>query len=183
MNENIPGFVNQRKLNIIKKWVNTLPDNVNAIEVGTYCGLSAHTISKNLKKNSKLICIDNFSLPVKESAYQFVNMPVGYVGKNSKEHLMTYLKDCDNIEILVGNGDEFNLDNVMFVFIDDGHFNPSFRNNLRHWWSLLLDGGIICGDDFYEYDYENKKLDVIPEVLKLAKDFNLRIEIEEIYGK
>ena len=179
MNNNIPGFVNKRKLDVIKKWIATLPDNINAVEVGSYCGLSAYTISNSLKKNSKLTCIDNFSLPVKEDAYKFVGIPVGYVGKNSKEHLLSYLKDCNNVEVLVGNGNDFEMNNVMFIFIDDGHFNPSFRNNLRHWWNLLSVGGIICGDDFYEYNYENKKLDVISEVLNLANEFNLKIEIEE----
>lgn len=176
MNNNIPGFVNKRKLKLLERWVSELPDNINAVEVGSYCGLSAYTISKSLKQNSKLTCIDNFILPVKEDAYHFVGMPVGYVGPNSKEHLLSYL---DGVEVLEGNGDEFVLNNVSFVFIDDGHFNPSFRNNLRHWYNLLSKDGIICGDDFYEYDYENKKLDVIPEVLDLAKDFGLKIVVEE----
>ena len=176
MSNNIPGFVNKRKLKLLEKWVRELPENINAVEIGSYCGLSSNTISKNLKQNSKLTCIDNFSLPVKEDAYHFVGMPVGYVGPNSKDHLLSYL---NGVEVLEGNGDQFELDNVGFVFIDDSHFNPNFRNNLRHWWNLLSKGGIICGDDFYEYDYENKKLDIIPEVLDLAKDFGLKFEIEE----
>lgn len=178
MNNNIPGFLNKQKLKILKKWVNELPDNINAVEVGSYCGLSSYTISKALKNNSKLTCIDNFSLSVNEDAYNFVNIPVGYVGKNSKEILLSYLTDCKNVNILVGKGTDFIINNVMFVFIDDSHFNPDFKNNLRHWWNYLTPGGMMCGDDFYEYNFENKKIDVIQEVLKLANDYNLKTEIE-----
>ena len=47
MSNNIPGFVNKRKLKLLEKWVCELPENINAVEIGSYCGLSANTISKN----------------------------------------------------------------------------------------------------------------------------------------
>ncbi len=179
MNNNIPGFTNQHKLEIIARWVEELPDNINAVEVGSYCGRSAYTISKKLKKNSRLTCIDDFRLPVNKDAYNFVNIPVGYIGKNSKENLLKYLEGCDNVEVLVGKGTDYIINNVGFVFIDDSHFNPDFKDNLQHWWKQLSVGGILCGDDFYEYSFDNKKLDVIKEVLKLANENNVKVEIEQ----
>ena len=143
------------------------------IEVGSFLGYSAIHFAKNMKKhnpNSKLICVDTWL----GSYEHYLFSKNGKHGWDKKDYLgwkhgqssmyhkfisNVILHDVQDIIIplpfpsvtgykilnhVLGNNDI----KVDFAYIDGSHEEDEVYMDLYHYYQLLADDGILCGDDW-----------------------------------
>lgn len=176
----IPGFISQRQLVQISKWVEPAPDQALVVEIGSYLGRSASALLD--AANIRLICIDDFRLPLKADAWTRNQLAPTYPEgtANTPDILAHNLAQySERVEIIAGKSPECftRPDQVWGVFVDEDHFNPSVHDNITFWWDRIVPGGVMFGHDFEELDYRGIPMDVIPEVMGFADIHNLYVEV------
>ena len=64
-----------------------------------------------------------------------------------------------------------------FVYLDGNHHNPQITRDLNNYWSIVKEGGILCGHDYYNLDTPTYRCEVKDAVDK----FLTTIEYKEFF--
>lgn len=65
-----------------------------------------------------------------------------------------------------------------FIYIDAWHSYESVKEDLNHWWPKLKVGGLMCGDDYMDFDCPGEcRFGIIQAVEEFAEKNGLFLEI------
>ena len=150
-------------LDFLAKQANAVKYAQSFVEVGSWAGLTAYMLRRNLPADEPLYCVDHWKGSPSESP-----KPI------SQEHaLLTFAKNVGGWGGRIGRdvipcvGDSlvwaeiFSQANMRFklVFIDANHDAEAVRKDILAWWPLVEVGGILCGHDYGIYPGVNKAVD------------------------
>lgn len=123
------------ELLFLQEIANQLDLNSTVLEIGSFIGKSSVCIAEILEnKNSKLICLDNFSDRTIE---------------NQESIFFENIRGYDNIEVIKQDSKIFFEHNCKFfdmIFIDGNHSLDYFINDLVY--SIKFSKNKLCGHDF-----------------------------------
>lgn len=129
------------------------------VEVGSWAGLSAQVLFRNLPENQVLYCVDHWkgspNEPLKaispEHALLTFCKNVGeWGGRIGRDVIPSVGDSCVWAEIFQTAGMKFKM-----VFIDGDHSYQQVRKDILAWWPLLETGGILCGHDYDVFEGVN----------------------------
>lgn len=113
---------------------------VNAIEIGSYYGLSTRHIASLLPGEGKLYAIDSWEYH--EGMYEQFLSNIALSGLTSK--IVPIQKRSDQaVNDVLSYTDTFDL-----IFVDGDHETEGVLSDLRLYYPLLSHTGVICGDDW-----------------------------------
>lgn len=113
-----------------------------ALEIGTYMGVSANIIAKELESEGTLFCIDPF-VNIKGMKNPGLTIAERDLKKNALLSKVVFLKGLStDPEIKSKLGDDFD-----FIFIDGDHSYEGLANDWQIVKQTLKPGGIICLHD------------------------------------
>ena len=164
----IPGQISEHQLKAIELIAKNAYQGTTFVELGSLFGRSSYAWAKSSEERSQIYCIDPFS-GNKGIKHMADSLGITY----SLETFLNYTKDCHNIKVIQGYSPkvvEETWSKPIHLYFDDSvHQNPGFINNLTFWRQHLVEGGILCGDD-----YRPRFQDIIKEVNQLEiKNYNL----------
>jgi len=123
-----------------------------AVEVGSWLGLSSRHIASILPENGKLYCIDHWlgtdEYSEKDRKKYFPTLYEQFLSNTIHANL------CDKIipiRVDSSDGAQILLENRVtpdLIYIDACHYEESVYNNLKSYYPLIKNRGIICGDDY-----------------------------------
>jgi hypothetical protein len=133
---------------------------ITAVEIGTYKGVNAKEIIKNL--NIKTIYLidpyDNY-----EKIYQ---NEMSLIKKEARKRLKKYIKRIIWIEKFSDDAIKDIPDEIDFIYIDGNHEYEYVKKDMENYWKKVKKRGIMAGHDiasfpgvgkaFVEFCYENK---------------------------
>ena len=147
------GWFSNQDITMYNEIINQLvPQNGVVVEVGTWMGMSAMSISEACrKKNVSLYCVDHwegspehrFNIP-RDLFFQFLDgirrhnflgNPIIPIIKPSVEAAQLFSKAGRMVDM---------------VFIDAGHDEKSVREDIECWRKLVKKGGWLAGHDYNE---------------------------------
>ena len=189
-NLDIPGWMPECQLQVIEKLAAKIPSESVMVEVGSYCGRSAYCWAKSVDPSVTVYCIDIWDI------HRYKPRPNVTLGDDtpmdrdhgrvssleqvhpSLENFKANTRDCHNIVALQGaSPHDFRSwpdQSVSLVFLDGLHSNPWYQNDLYFWYSKVVPGGIICGDD-----YSSGHSDVVWTTQNFASLFGLTVLVHE----
>lgn len=194
---NIPGFFNDKDIQVVQQLGKKIKDNGIIVEIGSFVGRSAVSWAKSVNNTVDIICIDRY---VDNNIEDTIDNWECLSGKNftiddihpTNDNFIKYTSPYKNIQQLKGySPQDIYTDwdkNVDLVFIDAAHSNYELlMNNLCYWLYWLKDDGILCGHDFrlhnevvVNMNNPEGKWCVIQAVIQLAEVLDTEITI---YGK
>lgn len=151
----VPGYLSQGSMEVIKDLCIELPDSGILVEVGSFLGKSAVEFAENfnkLNKDYKILCIDSFNSPIGiltkllEDA-DFV-VPTGI--SNNLDMFKHYTKNYKNIFPVTGFfNSKFDFPTKVQIVYDDSTHDLDYLNHaLPFWWEHIVDGGILSGHNY-----------------------------------
>ncbi len=131
--------MNQIEKDCLKKYAS---GKSNALEIGTYMGVTASIIAMSLEKNGELICVDPFESKNKKQNPGFI-MTERELKRNQVFHKTRFLFGySNNMEII--NKIPQQLD---FILVDGDHSYKGLENDWQIVLSKLTSKGIVCLHD------------------------------------
>lgn len=127
----------------------SVPENGVIVEIGPLFGSSTWVLSKNAPASAKIISIDTW-----EPQPWIDKIEAKFPGCHpfSIDAFKHYTSDCPNVEAIQGWSPDVVRDypfkSVHMVFDDATHGDPGFTKNIEFFLPLLVEGGILCGDDY-----------------------------------
>ena len=143
------------------------------LEVGSYKGKSAIQFANLCKKHNvpaKVFCVDTWLgsaehadsddlMKVNGWPTMFYQFLANVVHTGHQDCIVPMPMDSmSNYRVMKANNIK-----VPLIYIDAGHFYESVYADIKHYWEVLEDGGVMIGDD-----YEPDKW---PDVVQAVKDF------------
>ena len=135
------------------QWLNSIGLIGDSVEVGTHRGDFANHLLKTWR-GRKLWCVDCWSeLPHDHLLYR---------EQPTNEAQEKFFNDAKSLLAVhgerVGFVRKFSADaargfanrSLDFIYIDAGHDQASVSCDLLAWWPKLKEGGVFCGDDYFE---------------------------------
>lgn len=108
------------------------------MEVGTYCGGSAISIAKTIQEwGGRLACIDPWESEPENLRECADNLVAHFVS--------------DIVSLYVARSADVAArwaDLIDFLYIDGDHGYKAVLGDLKAWWPHLVDGALLCGDDY-----------------------------------
>ena len=161
------------------------------VEVGSLFGASAIHIAGLLDKadvDAELTCVDTF-LGSRESffefrehrekmlqvgRYHFFDEFLGNVAASGFKHLINPFPQTSTnaARILREQGAKFD-----FIYLDASHEYADVLCDLREWWPLLDDGGVLVGDDF-----EDPWYGIIRAGMEFADEIGQPIQLSKAFA-
>lgn len=163
------GIHAQGLKNLCENVYTILGDNLQIIEIGSYCGASASIIA-NQFKNSTINCVDPWS-PYTEDC-SIIDIQQQEKELIEAENLFdTVVSNHTNIRKNKTSSLEYAkkiLDrSIDFIYIDGNHQYSSVKEDILSWLPKIKNGGIISGHD-YTWDSVKK---VTQEIFKRMPDY------------
>ena len=184
LNFDLQGWNSDNK--IFFDLVNEIKPNL-IIEVGTWKGRSAINMAKHIKTlglKSSIICIDTF-LGAPEHWIE-PNLLADMKLKNMRPQLFEQFlsnilhEGCEDIivpfpqtsqnafKVLKKKGVAASL-----IYVDGSHEEGDVYQDIKNYFSLLLNGGILFGDDYSGWEGVRK------DANKFAKEYGLKLEVRD----
>lgn len=128
------------------------------VEVGSWCGRSTHAIlSGNSYRRGRVWAVDHFQGSPSERDDVHARAKTVSI----KSEFLANVGHFKNLRLLDVPSKqaalEFDADSIEVVFIDAGHDETSFREDIDAWMPKVKQGGILCGHD--------RNQDGVPKVL------------------
>ena len=124
-------------------------------EIGVYYGEHALSILKNLNIK-KLYLIDPY---LRYEEYK--NDKSSEDLKQAKINAHKILKNYENKIVWIEEYSDKAINKIKeeldFVYIDGNHFSPYIDNDLRNYYPLVKEGGILSGHDYWGYCFKDVK--------------------------
>ena len=143
-----------------------------ACEIGTFAGKHALEMCRHLNLR-KLYLIDPYT------KYGYIDDAEHRKIQDARRKAHALLQGYeDRIVWLEKYSDEAVGDiaeELDFVYIDGNHYSPYVDNDIRNYYPLVKDGGIISGHDYSWLGF--------PDVVKAVHDFMKRENKEMIFGR
>ena len=140
-----------------------------ACEIGTLKGENALSILKNLNIK-KIYLIDPYE---RYEAYENDSSSKILIEAKKKAH--EGLKEYENKIVWIEKYSDKAVEDIKekldFVYIDGNHFSPYVDNDIKNYYSLVKDGGIVSG-----HDYSIGWKDVIIAVNSFFKNKEVKIK-------
>ena len=146
-NSNSPNF---------DRFVPKEPDKL-CLEVGSWTGGSAKTISSLIDNSSCLICCDTFLGSEEHFISKEIAVPRFTNGrpalfemfiKNTKDYADKILPMQTTANVVCNVLQHFNI-KLDFIYIDGDHSADAVEQDVRKFYTLLADGGVLLGDDLF----------------------------------
>ena len=126
------------------EWATTGRDNNLYIEVGSWQGESAEIAAGYFEK---VICIDPWSEAISKIKPQY-----GYDMDEVYKAFLLRTALCRNVEAFritsIEGAMRFRHLRASVVYIDGSHMEPNVIADMRAWWPIVADNGIMAGHDF-----------------------------------
>lgn len=157
---------------IFEQVIQELRPNV-IVEVGSYKGKSAIQFANLCNKYNlptKIFCVDTWLgsaehadsddlMKVNGWPTMFYQFLANVVHTGHQDRIIPVPMDSmSNYRVMKANNIK-----VPMIYLDGGHFYESVYADIKHYWEVLEDGGVMIGDD---YDP-----DKWPDVVRAVKDF------------
>jgi len=165
------------ELKFLKQSMMYVRNGGRVIEIGSWMGGSSEMLAKGIKKycpDTMLYCVDPFDekyfkntpglqKKIKKSGVTDV---LGYFKKRMKPYKYELLR-------MTSKKAFYELDEQLhFVFIDGNHKYEAVKKDIELWFSMLQDGGVVCGHDYGKWGVK-KAVDELCE--------NVRFPAESIW--
>lgn len=168
---NIPGQVSVFELKAMEMLASFAPVGSTIVETGSLFGRSSYAWARSADPSVEVVCIDPFA---GNKGVRSMEERLGV--KYNYETFCEFTRDCENIRAIKG----FSPDVVegywtkdVFLYFDDSvHIDPGFSKNLDFWSKFVIDGGVICGDD-----YRPRFRDIVDGVNRLEGRFGLQLVV------
>ena len=154
------GFKKDSNLNSFSSWnsdsfnFQLAKDKKTCLEIGSWMGGSAKTLSSIIPVDGALICCDNFL----GSHEHFIDktVPLNEYGKSMLyEYFLTNTYECREkiVPLMLSSSSAFEVFRRKgikfdFIYIDGDHRATAVYNDIIESYSLLNHNGIILGDDY-----------------------------------
>lgn len=161
MNKNIPGWMNEKDLNILHKLAGFVPENGSILEIGSFLGLSTTALYRGKPKSVSLEVVDNFNT-FKNENFKYMKFSLCHATEYSDFDKINQIiveqgwhegfKYCIGNEVyndisvnitssqLYNKNKKFNL-----TFIDGDHRYESVVHDMSKY---ATDDDLLVGDDF-----------------------------------
>jgi predicted O-methyltransferase YrrM len=164
MNNNIPGWMNQRGLLILSTLASYVPENGSILEVGSFLGRSTTALFNGKKQNVSLdivdtfLCYPAFLKPNLNNIFESVHLngssEMYYIAKDIaiEKGWLDAFKYCvgedvfNNIKIHQISSKDFNKEkSYNLTFIDASHSCKEVMDDIN---KFIDDSNLLIGDDF-----------------------------------
>lgn len=141
-----------------------------ACEIGTFEGIHAHQMIKTLNIK-KLYIIDPYE---KYEEYKNDGSFSKVLIAKKKAHKLLEKYSDKIVWVEKYSDDALNdiKEEIDFLYIDGNHYSPFIDNDIKNYFPLVKEGGIISGHDYSEY-----WKDVMMAVFNLSKQLNKPVSI------
>jgi len=109
-----------------------IPNNAQAIEIGSYTGESA-TLMLTHKPQMTLTCVDTWQWPLSEHYFDLRARPWGLIKHKA-----------DSIDA----ASRYNRDSFHLIYIDASHEYADVKRDIKAWLPKVKPGGVIAGHDY-----------------------------------
>lgn len=128
----------------------SIGDNLNIVEVGSYCGASASIIA-SIFTNSKINCVDPWEKYVEDcSTYDLDRQALEL--KEAEEIFDKVVLDFPNIQKNKISSTDYakTIENetLDFIYIDGNHQYSSIKEDIQTWLPKIKPNGMISGHDY-----------------------------------
>jgi len=183
-NTSIPGWMHKADLEAIEHLSKVVRPGGSVLEIGAFLGRSTWAWCHSVPKDATVYTVDHWAWMPGETDYGPGNP--GYPldrTKTPKELFDSYVTDCPNLVAIQGNSNEVQLpvsDGHLFdlVFLDGSHGNPEVHEDIVRWGPRVRQGGILCGDDYWEGNETTPSTwpDIVSEVKAFAASVGKPVE-------
>ena len=138
--------------------------NSNKFKIGIEIGVREGWHSSDLLEQSSLDILFGIDI-LKQPSVEIVekNYPTRYKFLETSSEKASKLFDDEYFD---------------FIYIDADHAYESVKNDLSYWWLKLKKGGLICGDDYMDFDCPGEcSFGVIQAVEEFVEKNNLTVNI------
>lgn len=177
----VPGFSNNKDLDIIYEWAKTVPKNGVIVELGSMVGRTAVAFAEGADPSVKIYCIDYFDKWTNINSSKGFEAPGGDYWVDGKVYdteieFQKFTSEYKNIiqlklpkkEIVY----QYNYEPIDLLFLDCAHKNPSDIMNIMYFKKYLTNNALICGHDYAEQFPDIKK-----NVRVLEKMYNAKVTL------
>lgn len=169
MLKEIPGWMNVKDVEVMKRLARDVPQGGLIVEVGSWMGQSTQIWCQNTK--ARVIAIDKWAW-----------MPKEYTGPHADKvdlkgdpfaQFKAFTAHLHNLEIMrrPSSGGDWREPAADLVFIDAMHQNPWIHDDIAYWLPKVKPGGVLCGDD-----YSKNFPDVIKEADAIARQIGVPLQ-------
>lgn len=172
---------------IFETLIRELKPNV-ILELGTYKGRSAIQFANLCKKyqlSTKIYCVDTWLGSAEHENHEdlmkingwptmFYQFLANVIHTGHQDCIVPVPMDTMSNYRLMKNG---NI-KVPLIYVDAGHFYESVYADIKYYWEVLEDGGVMIGDDYSWPDVKKAVKDFFGDNFNTAnsiKDFNNQI--------
>lgn len=173
INTDIPYTMTIEGMRYLGELARSVPEDGLIVEIGPLFGASTWVLAKNSKPSVRIVSVDTW-----EPAAWIDKIEAKFPGCKpfGLEAFAHYVSDCDNVEAKQGWSPaivkDMNLDNINLFFDDATHGDPGFSESLAYYVPRVVEGGIVCGDD-----YAGGWPDIVKRVDELASAWGLEPEV------
>jgi hypothetical protein len=161
-------LIQMRHIKGLEDLIETLPENMTMIEIGSFTGESAELFIRS-GKVKKIICIDPWS----DEVYAPLEASGDTIFKKYSDRMDLVKREMGGLPEIIAIR-EFSAKASLalkdssydFVYIDGDHSYKGVVDDIKNYLPKLKPDGILAGHDYYpndEYSYE-KKMQAFPEV-------------------
>lgn len=162
----VPGYSNNKDLDIIYEWARTVPENGVIVELGSLFGRTSVAFAEGAHPSVTIYCVDYFNKFVNKSvngaapAGDFWVLEKEY---DKSEEFLKNTKDYPNIKQCILPPKEsvykYNGPPIDVLFLDCSHKNPSDIQNILYYRKFLKKDALICGHDYID-------VKIFPDIIK-----------------
>lgn len=173
VNTDIPYTMTIEGMRYLGELAHSVPEDGLIVEIGPLFGASTWVLAKNSKPSVRIVSVDTW-----EPAQWIDQIEAKFPGCRpfGLEAFEHYVSDCDNVVAMQGWSPDIvrdmNLENINLFFDDATHGDPGFSESLSYYVPRVVEGGIVCGDD-----YAGGWPDIVKRVDELAESWGLEPEV------
>lgn len=161
-----------------------LPQNCYAVEIGVLLGDFSEEILKIINP-CVLILVDPYMRCEIRYGEGFGWMTTAYSTEDEYQELLKRFKnEIEEIRVIVDRDFSYNVVKRVrekyfdFIYLDASHLYKDVKRDLNDWLPKLKENGIMCGDDYIEFD----DFGVIQAVNEFIQEHNFEMIIFNTNG-